>query len=146
NIIPPAISVPTPAYRLGNFSAAQLKTSLGTDPAGRAILGNTVYDPSTARVIGGQTVTDPFANNTVPPARFDPVSSKLQNLMPQPTVPGLLANNYQQQYLSERVTNVPSIKIDELLGSKNKLSFYWSMIHTYCAYCTGAEGLPLPIS
>jgi len=146
NIIPPAISVPTPAYRLGNFSAAQLKTVLGTDPLGRSIFGNTVYNPTTARLVGGQSVTDPFASNTVPVTSFDTVSVKLQNLMPQPTVPGLLANNYQQQYLSERVTNVPSIKIDESLGSKDKLSFYWSMIHTFCWYCTGAEGLPLPIS
>jgi len=104
---------------------------LGTDPLGRSILGNTVYDPTTARLVNGQSVTDPFPNNTVPVARFDPVAVKLQNLVPQPTNPSLLANNYQQQYLSERVTNIPSIKIDQLIGSKDKLSFYWSMIHTF---------------
>jgi len=146
NVIPPAISVPTAAYRQGNFSAAQLKNVLGTDPLGRPILGNTVYDPTTARLVNGQSVTDPFTGNTVPVSSFDRVSAKLQDLVPQPMNPSLLANNYQQQYLSERVTNVPSIKIDQLLGSKNKLSFYWSMIHTFCLYCTGADGLPLPIS
>jgi hypothetical protein len=146
NVIPTAISVPTPAYRQGNFSAALLKSTLGTDPLGRPIVGNEIYDPTTARPINGQTVTDPFPNNTISPTRFDPVAVKLQNLLPQPTNPALLASNYQQQYLSERVTNTPSIKIDQLIGSKDKLSFYWSMIHTFCWYCTGAEGLPQPIS
>jgi hypothetical protein len=70
---------------------------------------------------------------------------KVQNLLPPATNPGLLANNYQQPYLSQRITNVPSIKIDELLNEKNKISFYWSMIHTFCWYCSGADGLPQPI-
>jgi hypothetical protein len=146
NVIPTAISVPTPAYLQGNFSAALLKNTLGTDPLGRPIVGNEIYDPTTARVINGQTVTDPFPNNTISSTRFDPVAVKLQNLIPQATNPALLANNYQQQYLSDRVTNTPSIKIDQLIGSKDKLSFYWSMIHTFCWYCSGADGLPQPIS
>jgi hypothetical protein len=146
NVIPTAFSVPTPAYRQGNFNAALLKNVLGTDPLGRSIFGNQIYDPATAQVVNGQTVTTPFTNNTIPSARFDPVAVKLQNLMPAPTNGALLANNYQQQYLSQRVTNVPSIKIDQFLGSKDKLSFYWSMIHTFCWYCSGADGLPQPIS
>src|SRR5205085_4128111 len=145
NVIPTAISVPTAAYRQGNFGAAQT-TALGSDTLGRPILNNTVYDPSTVRTVLGQSVTDPFPNNSVPVGRFDPVAVKVQSLIPQPTKPSLLANNYQQQYLSERVTNVPSIKIDQLFGSKDKISFYWSMIHTFCWYCTGADGFPLPIS
>jgi len=146
NVIPPAISVPTPAYRQGDFSAALLRNQLGTDPLGRPIFGNQVYDPNTSRNVNGQAVTDPFSNNTIPTIRFDPVAVKLQNLIPLPTNGSLLANNYQQQYLSQRVTNVPSLKVDELLGPRDKLSFYWSLIHTFCWYCTGADGLPQPIS
>ena len=146
NVIPTAFSVPTPAYRQGNFSAALLKTTLGMDPLGRPIVGNQIYDPTTVRTASGQSVADPFLNNTISPTRFDPVAVKIQNLIPQPTNPAALANNYQQQYFSERVTNTPSIKIDQLIGSKDKLSFYWSMIHTFCWYCSGADGLPQPIS
>jgi len=146
NVIPTAISVPTPAYRQGDFSAALLKTTLGTDPLGRPIVGNQIYDPTTARTVSGQVVTDPFLNNTISPTRFDPVAMKIQNLLPQPTNPSLQANNYQQQYFSQRVTNTPSIKIDQSIGSKDKLAFYWSMIHTFCWYCSGADGLPQPIS
>jgi len=146
NVIPTAFSVPTPAYRQGNFSAALLKTTLGTDPLGRPIVGNQIYDPGTARPVGSQVVTDPFPNNTMSPTRFDKVAVNVQNLIPQPTNPGLLANNYQQQYLSERVTNTPAIKIDQVIGTKDKIAFYWSMIHTFCWYCSGADGLPQPIS
>jgi hypothetical protein len=146
NVIPPASSVPTAAYRQGDFSAALLgNKSLGTDPLGRPIFGNEIYNPATARTVAGQVVTDPFPNNTIPISSLDPVALKIQNLVPLPTSTAL-ANNYQQQYLSQRITNIPSIKIDELLGPKDKLSFYWSMVHTFCWYCTGAEGFPQPIS
>ncbi|MBV8892522.1 MAG: hypothetical protein JO266_11225, partial [Acidobacteria bacterium] len=70
NVIPTAFSVPTAAYRQGNFSAALLKTVLGTDPLGRPIFGNEIYDPTTARAVGSQVVTDPFLNNTILPNRF----------------------------------------------------------------------------
>ena len=146
NVIPAAISVPTPAYRQGDFSAALLKTSLGIDPLGRPIFGNEIYDPATARTVNGQIVTDPFANNTIPVSRFDPVAVKLQNLIPAATNGALLANNYQNPYFSQRTTTVPSIKVDQLLGSKSKISFYWSKIRTFCDFCTGANGFPEPIS
>jgi len=147
NVIPTAISVPTPAYRQGDFSGAVLSSkSLGSDPLGRPIFGNEIYDPTTVKSVNGQNVTDPFPNNTIPVARFDPVAAKIQSLIPLPTNPLLLGNNYQQQYYSNRVTDVPSIKVDELLGPKDKLSFYFSVIHTFCWYCSGADGLPQPVS
>lgn len=146
NIIPTAISLPTDAYRQGDFSAALLRNVLGTDPVGRSIFGNQVYDPTTVRTVNGQLVSDPFPNNTIPVDRFDPVAVKLQALFPRPTNPNLLANNYQNPYRSERTTTVPSIKIDQLLGSKDKISFYWSKIWTECEVCTGAVGLDQPIA
>jgi hypothetical protein len=147
NVIPTAFSVPTAAYRQGNFGSALLSSkSLGTDPLGRPIFGNEIYDPNTVQTVSGQSVTDPFPNNTIPQVRFDPVAAKIQNLIPLPTNPGLLANNYQQQYYSHRVTDVPSIKVDELVSPRDKISFYFSVIHTFCWYCSGADGLPEPIS
>jgi len=145
NMLPAAISVPTADYRLGNFSAAKLKTVLGTDPLGNSIFGNEVYDPSTRQTVKGQIVTSPFLNNTVPPTSFDSVAKKVQALIPSPTNPSLLVNNYQQTYLSDRHTEVPSVKIDQAIGSKDKLSFFWNRTVTRCLYCAGALGLPQPI-
>src|SRR5712692_2360889 len=108
NVLPAAISVPTAAYRQGDFSTAQLKTTLGTDLLGRPIFGNEIYDPTTRQTVAGQVVTNPFPNNTIPLARFDSVAKKVQALIPNPTNSSLLVNNYQQSYLSHRTTEVPS--------------------------------------
>src|SRR5512142_3138601 len=63
NFLPSTFTVPTPAYRNGDFSAAITAAgnkNLGTDPAGRPIIANTIYDPLTRHVVNGQVVTDPF--------------------------------------------------------------------------------------
>ncbi len=146
NVLPNAISVPTPAYRQGDFSAALLPTRLGADPLGRSIFGNEIYDPTTRKTVNNQIVTDPFLDNKILPARFDPVAVKVQNLIPAPTNPNVLVNNYQQTYLSQRTTQVPSLKVDQVMGPKDKLSFFWNRTKTFCWYCAGAEGLPQPIS
>ena len=51
---------PTQAYRNGDFSAALTGRVLGTDPLGRPIMENAIYDPRTTRVVNGQVVRDPF--------------------------------------------------------------------------------------
>jgi len=53
-------TVPTPAYRDGDFSALLTGRQLGTDPLGRAIMEGTIYDPATARVVNGVVVREPF--------------------------------------------------------------------------------------
>lgn len=147
NVIADAISVPTAAYRAGDFSAALLPNNLGTDPNGNVIRPNMIYDPATRRAAAdGRIVTDPFLGNVIPTNRLDPVALKVQALLPNPTNPNLLANNYQGNYQQERVTQVPSIKIDQVVNSKNKFSFLWNRTQTKCDYCAGAEGLPQPVS
>ncbi len=146
NVIPTAISVPTAAYRQGNFSSALLGAPLGTDPLGRTIFGNQVYDPSTVRTVNGQSVTDPFPSNTIPMTRMDPVALNIQNLLPGPTNPSLLANNYQNPYISTTTTTTPSIKGDQVIGPKDKLSFYYSKIRNQEPIAVGANGLPEPLS
>src|SRR5262249_45967146 len=138
NILPAALTVPTAAYRQGDFSGALLTgKSLGTDPLNRPIFANEIYDPASRQIIGGQAVTDPFPNNMIPAARFDPVAVKIQNLIPAPNLSGL-TNNYQQLYSSKRTTEAPSVKADQLLGPKEKLSFFWNRTKTFCWYCSGA--------
>lgn len=144
-----SITIPTAAYRAGDFSSALITSKvLGTDPLGRPIFSNQVYDPATQRTVNGQVVRDSFPNNIIPQSRFDPVAVKVQNLIPLPNQPGLV-NNAIFPYTSDRVTTAPSIKIDHSLSSNQKISFFWSEIKTASQYSntTGsADGLPPLIS
>ena len=71
------LTVPTAAYRTGDFSAAAAATGnkvLGTDPLGRNIIQNSIYDPRSQRPVSAtdsRIIRDPFPNNTIPtdPAR-----------------------------------------------------------------------------
>src|SRR5215470_2145385 len=56
-------TVPTVAYRTGDFSKALTNRNLGTDLLGRPILENTIYDPTSDFVSGGLTYRNPFTNN-----------------------------------------------------------------------------------
>jgi hypothetical protein len=149
NINGQTITVPTLAYRNGNFSQALTGKTLGTDPLNRPILENTVYDPTTARAApSGQIVTDPFQGNIVPLSRMDPVALKIQALIPAPTSTAFV-NNGIYPYLSQRVTSIPAFKIDHSLGTNMKFSYYWSSTKTASQYSPtlgASDGLPLPIT
>ncbi|MEO5923202.1 MAG: TonB-dependent receptor [Bryobacteraceae bacterium] len=145
NVTADAISVPTAAYRAGDFSRALLTNNLGNDLLGRAIFPNMIYDPATRQTLAGGVVTNPFLNNTIPTSRLDPVALKVQALIPSAQNANLV-NNFQGTYLQERVTGVPSIKIDQVVNSKNRFSFLANRTSTKCDFCAGAEGLPLPVT
>jgi hypothetical protein len=157
NDLPAAFSIPTQAYRNGDFSQAIVAAgnkNLGTDPLGRPIFANEIYDPATRSVApNGQIVTNPFPNNTIPLARMDPVALKVQSMLPLPfcvagppcSVNGVV-NNYQNTEPVSRDTEAPSLKLDQLIGSANKISFFWSQTRTYTQSGYGEDGLPQPVS
>ena len=132
-----ATTVPIPAYRAGNFSntiAAEnrlITTAAGaaTDALGRTMASGTIFDPNTQKIAAnGRAYRDPFPGNIIPLARFDPIAVKVLALIPQPIGPnhdrGLITNNYQAPYDSSRFSSIPSIKIDQNMGDKGRLSFY----------------------
>jgi len=41
---------------------------------------------------------------------------------------------------------VPSVKLDHIIGPKDKLSFFWNRTMTYCLTCYGDDGMAQPIS
>src|SRR6201999_3251335 len=101
------------------------------DPLGRPIMENTIYDPSSQMTApNGQIVRNPFPNNTIPMSVMDPVALKVQALLPAPTNPNALVNNGIYPYPSTRHTEIPAVKIDELISPNDKLSFYWSETNT----------------
>jgi Carboxypeptidase regulatory-like domain/TonB-dependent Receptor Plug Domain len=141
----PFSTVPTDAFRRGDFSAALTGRTLATDPKGRPILENTIYDPLTAGLVSGLLVRDPFANNTIPQSRIDPVAAKIQALFPEPTRPGQ-TNNFAVVYPDNRDFDTTVVKIDHNLGTKSHLSFLYTLYrYTSFSHVVG-DGLPDPIS
>jgi len=158
-------TVPTLDYRLGNFAAATAATankSLGTDPLGRAIIQNSVYNPASQRVVSatdGRLIRDPYVGNMIPTAQLDPVALKIQALVPLPGCPagtaltlcnpaGLI-NNYLNPFSTKSVYYVPSLKFDHSLNSRNKVSFFWGLNHQGTpneGNIGSSEGFPQPIS
>ncbi len=136
-------TVPTEAYRRGDFSAALTGRVLGTDPLGRPIMENAIYDPRATRVVNGQVVRDPFPNNVIDPSLLDPVALKIQTLIPRPDN-GELLNNWSPDIENHRYQMIPTLKVDHNLGIGTRLSTYWSSQFT--DQITAPDGLPVPIT
>jgi len=142
------VTVPIPAYRRGDFREAiplvnGVPRVLGTDGLGRPIIENTIYDPTTERLINGVRYRDPYPDNIIPPEKLDPVALKVQEYIPLPNRPGL-TNNYVPSEVNPRVSQIPSIKLDHSLSARMKLSGIWSRTQTDTPNNT--SGLPQPIS
>jgi hypothetical protein len=137
-------TMPSDAMRRGDFSEALTGRVLATDPLGRPIMENAIYDPRTTRVVNGQVVRDPFPGNIIPAALFDPVALKIQSLIPRATRPGII-NNWDQAFPADSSTLIPSIKVDHnFIRAGGKLSFYLSRY--YGPHFNGSDGLPTPIT
>ncbi len=128
-------TVPIAAYRQGNFSQAILPNArvIGTDPTGATMLEGMIYDPRTQTTAAdGRVYRTQFPNNSIPVSRFDPVAAKIQALFPAPSgpTPNALTNNYLNPYAYHRTTEVPSVKIDQIIGTKGRLAFFWQRTKT----------------
>lgn len=133
-------SVPTTAMRNGDFSSILTGQLLATDPAGRQIMGNVIYDPSSEfPAANGQILRNPFPSNTIPMGRMDPVALKIQSLLPTPESGGN-TNNWNDVYANPRTQWIPSLKIDHNFSEKLKASFFWSYYNDN--HYSGQDGLP----
>ena len=138
-------SLPTLLMRQGNFSEILTGRMLNTDPLGRNILENTIYDPGTTRTQNGAVVRDPFPGNIIPASEFDPVAAKVQALIPLPTFPGIV-NNFEETWPVIRDFSDKSVKIDHNVSAKLKLAGYYSKYHYDNNVHTAGDGLPILIS
>lgn len=136
-------TVPTEAYRNGDFSAALTGRRIGTDPLGNPVLENVIYDPRTTRTVNGFVIRDPFPGNVIPSSLLDPVALKIQELIPRP-INGNLINNFERRAAYRKIQDIPSIKIDHNLNDRSKISVYYSLQRT--DKDNGQDGLPDPIS
>ena len=101
------ISVPTPAFKNGDFS--ELK-----DAQGNLI---PIYDPATTRPDGkGGFTRDPFPGNIIPEDRFSTVAKNVLPFYPNPTGPGIY-NNFLERQVNNPKKNNFTIKIDHRIKS-----------------------------
>ncbi len=146
-------TVPIAAYRQGDFSSLiatenrLVTTASGpyVDPLGRTIPSGTIFDPTDATIVNGVTVRNPFPNNQIPLSRFDPVAAKILALIPQPQGPNAAqaGANYLAPFDESRVSNVPSIKVDQTAGDKWHMAFYFQRTNTSTPRTiTAADDLP----
>ena len=136
-------TVPTAAYQSGNFaSALNPQLTLGgapqVDPLGNILQGNEIYDPNTSQTVNGQVVRSPFPGNIIPATRLDATALKVQALLPQPTNPTALINNYAvPAYFNFTHTEIPTLKLDHNLSPTKKLSFFYSANREYSPAANG---------
>ncbi|MEO8098696.1 MAG: TonB-dependent receptor [Acidobacteriota bacterium] len=147
------VTVPTLAYRGGDFAKAltgrALTGAVATDALGRALSEGQIFDPkSEALAQNGRRVRNQFPNNAIPVSEFDSVAKKVQAKIPNPTTSDLFQNAIYP-YPSQRVTTIPSIKLDHNVSTNMKASFYYQRTATESQYSPtlgNSEGLPTPIT
>jgi hypothetical protein len=140
-------TLPTQAYRDGDFSGAQVFPFPFPDPLGRTTFLNEVFDPTTTRAApNGQIVRDPFPGGKIPLSMQDPVAAKLQALLPLPNLPGELNNYAIPAYANNRHTTIPSFKIDHQISSTIKVSGFFSQTHTTSPNTNGFSAALAPVA
>ena len=138
-------TVPNSAYLRGDLSnnlAVTANRNLGNDFAGRAIIQNAVYDPSTQTLdAAGRRVLNVFPNNVIPSSRIDPAALKMMAFFPKPNIGNeQFVNNFAQSGAFFKLQQIPSLKIDHNFGQKGKISGYWGSQNTDKS--NGVDGLP----
>ena len=141
-------TVPTAAYRAGDFSTSGCFAYVGNscafsppitntvtgasavDPAGQTLSFGEIFDPNTTRTVGGAQVRTPFPNQQIPVSRFDPVAAAIQQFFPSPNQPGLINNYLQPAYQNWKHDTNWSFKLDHSISSTIKLGWYFSRLES----------------
>jgi hypothetical protein len=107
------VTVPTLAERAGDFSRT-------TTTAGALIR---IYDPDTTTAnpaSPGQFIRQPFPENRIPAARFDPISLKVMEYFPRPNRDTLI-QNFVQNSSRKNDTDRLFLRFDQSVGIKQRL-------------------------
>ena len=115
-------NVPIADFKRGDFS--MLRNAAGTSIP--------IYDPATTRPNpdGGGFVRDPYPDNRVPEARFDPAARNVIPWYPEPNKTPNNANTFTQNFQDAQARNVNwaqwNTKIDHRFSDKNSIFFRYS--------------------
>ncbi len=149
-------TLPTTAYKAGDFSAllnpsftgnSSSGTAIGQDPNGNPIVFGAIYDPrSTTQLPDGSYVRTPFPNNVIPSSEISKVSANILKLapIPDPALPFMLRNY-------PGITNQPWFdlntyggKLDHVINDKNRLSVFVNSNERLRYNGAGKGYLPVP--
>jgi hypothetical protein len=115
------LTVPTPAMVAGDLS----RTLTGA-------VAPTIFDPVSAREVGGQIIRDPFPNNIIPASRIQPYAKAYSEFwFPTNLIPNTTAN-FINNNKRRRDDNQINLRIDQKISEKNNLfgRFSWSDLTT----------------
>ena len=101
-------TLPTDAMRNGDFSALLTSRVLGTDPLGRPILENQIYDPATERIVNGQLFA--IRSRTISFRRTGLTLSRrtFKTLFRRPQVRSQVLN-YERRYTFRKIQAIPEL-------------------------------------
>jgi hypothetical protein len=96
--------VPPTALRSGDFSQSQYL----------------IYDPTTAHVVNGSTIRDPFPNQQIPASRISNVALNYLKYFPQPDIAGVV-QNYSWTGSTAVDDNQYSGRVDHVFNDANRI-------------------------
>jgi len=154
----PVTTLPSAAERTGDFSAILggpaltsvkgVSTTTTNPCTGQLVLQNQIFDPATARTVGGTPCRTPFPNNVIPTTRLSPAAQKLASYLPQTNLPGQAGlygqvNNfaYNGRYSINNTTE--TIRGDQVISQNDRVFGSYS-VRENNRY-TGQPTLPFPI-
>jgi hypothetical protein len=155
-------TVPTAAERGGNFSdilggpipggtLVNGQFVLANPCTGQPVLYNQIFDPTTSvQISPGIFCRTPFANNTIPSARFSAVAQKLFTGLPlpnqTPTSTDLsgYTGNFVYSASAPNTNTTYTIRIDEDLTDRSKIFVTYSSRQNY--KLTAAPNFPEPFN
>jgi hypothetical protein len=128
NVYDKTFTVPTLAFRKGDFRETLTGRRLGTDALGRAIMEGTIYNPASERIVNGKRVRDPFPSNIISKTKLDAVAKEIQSLIPLPTDTDNthVVNNYEVPWTSPRLDSIGSFRVDQKFA-RSMVSFYYGI-------------------
>ena len=105
------ISVPTAAFRAGDFSGSLREAS------------STIRPPGTGTRASGR---QPFAGNQIPDARISPIAKKILALVPLPNLGSDMINNYAGSTTRKKDSDSFDVKVDHQQTDKDRFSVRYS--------------------
>ncbi len=123
NPIDQLTSVPTAAQISGDFSRTVALIN------GQPQLIQ-IFDPATSRIVNGTPTRDPFPGNIIPQSRISAIALNVLKYYPAPTGPGSSVTglfNYQYHATRRYSHDIISNRVDQYLGSKQRIFFRFSL-------------------